>query len=62
MKYVFRPVGALSGIGPGCVRRPPSTGDMNDNNKFVVPTLTMYTVLDQSATIQEIEEQKRFVA
>ncbi|ODM98690.1 hypothetical protein Ocin01_07998 [Orchesella cincta] len=50
---------SFSSIDRPCTRRN-SAGDQNDNQKYIVPKLTVYGVIDQSATVDEIEQQKRF--
>jgi len=50
---------SFSSIDRPCTRRN-SAGDQNDNEKYIVPKLTVYGVLDHSATIQELDQQTRF--
>ncbi|CAL8086508.1 unnamed protein product [Orchesella dallaii] len=51
---------SFSSIDKPCTRRN-SAGDQNDNQKYIVPKLTVYGVLDHSATVLEIDQQKRFL-
>jgi hypothetical protein len=50
---------------PRCIRTAgfsSGTVDKDDNLKFTDIKSTIYAVMDHSATILEIEEQKRFLA